>query len=177
MATFIRSIRRSVGVAVAGAVGFMAGPLWMALARREAQHGTVVDLGPHVERFGLYFDEALLAGVEVRAVDRVRLPGSWLVRRAAVNPAGLCLGRVVVLAAELIGSERFESVLFHELVHAVQMRRMGTARFCGSYLAGWRAAGRSYFGIPLEREAFELQGRFQDAEIFRVHDAVDGSRA
>lgn len=135
-------------------------------ARRAARSGTVVELGPLRDPLVPYFGADLLDRVEVRVVERVRTPG------ARIRPAGLCLGRVVVIAADVAASARFESVLFHELVHCVQMRRMGTARFCGAYLGGWWAAGRSYLDIPLEVEAFALQDRFAAGEVFRVGDVV-----
>lgn len=146
--------------------GWAAGPVWMALARRAAASGSIMALGPLRDRLIPYFGAELLDGVTVRVVDRVRTPG------ARVRPAGLCLGRVVVIARDAAGSARFERVLFHELVHGVQMRRMGTARFCGAYLGGWWAVGRSYLDIPLEVEAYALQDRFAAGEVFRVEEAI-----
>lgn len=146
--------------------GWTAGPIWMALARRAAASGSIIELGPLRERLIPYFGAELLDGVTVRVVERVRTPG------ARVRPAGLCLGRVVVIARDVAESARFERVLFHELVHCVQMRRMGAARFCGAYLTGWWAAGRSYLNIPLEAEAFALQDRFATGEVFRVEEVL-----
>ena len=159
------------GQPVARGVGVLAGPVWMWWARRAARAGTIVDLGPLRDRLIPYFGADLLDRVEVRVVERVRTPG------ARIGPAGLCLGRVVVIAREVGASARFERVLFHELVHCVQMRRMGTARFCGAYLAGWWAAGRSYLDIPLEVEAYALQDRFAAGEVFRVEEALGDDRA
>jgi hypothetical protein len=156
----------AVGQGLACAVGILAGPVWMWWARRAARAGTVVDLGPLRGRLALYFETDLLDGVEVRVVERVRTPG------ARIGPAGLCLGRMLVIARDVDASARFERVLFHELVHCVQIRRMGEARFCGAYLAGWWGAGRSYLDIPLEIEAYALQDRFAAGEVFRVEEAI-----
>lgn len=147
-------------------VGVLAGPIWMWWARRAARAGSLVEIDALRARLIPYFGADLLDGVEVRVVERVRTPG------ARIGPAGLCLGRVVVIARDVAASARFEGVLFHELVHCVQMRRMGAARFCGAYLAGWWAAGRSYLDIPLEAEAFALQDRFMAGEVFRVEALV-----
>jgi hypothetical protein len=52
------------------------------------------------------------------------------------------------------------SLIFHELVHVVQYEVLGVAEFMRQYVLGFAAAGFSYDGIPLERMAFDLQGRF-----------------
>lgn len=159
-----------IGRGMARGVGVVAGPAWMWWARRAARAGTAIELGPLRDRMAPYFGLDLLDRVEVRAVDRVRTPGT------RIGPAGLCLGRVVVIARDVGVSTRFERVLFHELVHCAQMRRMGAARFCGAYLAGWWAAGRSYLDIPLEVEAYALQDRFSAGEVFQVEDALGDDR-
>lgn len=147
-------------------IGVQAGPIWMRWARRTTGSQQTIDLDRMHPRLTPYFDADLLDEVEVRIVERVRTPG------ARIKPAGLCLGRIVVIARDVAESDRFETVLFHELVHCVQMQRMGEAGFCGAYLAGWWMAGRSYRDIPLEIEAFALQDRFMAGEVFRVRDAV-----
>lgn len=159
--------RRAILGPLVCAVGFVFGPLWIGLARRGLRHGTVVDIGPLRERLAPYFDADLLGGVEVRVVERITAPGMRM------RPAGLCLRRVVVITRDEAESGRFESVLFQELVHAAQMRHMGTAPFCAAYLGGWWAAGRSYRRIWLEIEAFGLQARFDAGESFSVAEALD----
>jgi hypothetical protein len=155
-----------IGRGIARVVGVLAGPAWMWLARRAARAGSVVEIDALRTRLVPYFGENLVDDVEVRVVERVRTPG------ARIGPAGLCLGPVVVIARDVAASVRFEAVLFHELVHCVQMRRMGAAGFCGAHLAGWWAARRSYLDIPLEAEAFALQDRFAAGEVYRVEDAL-----
>jgi len=65
-------------------------------------------------------------------------------------------------------------LLFHELVHVVQYKLLGVGEFIRRYVTGWAAAGFVYEAIPLERDAFDLQRRFQGAPRrgFPVHDAV-----
>lgn len=162
--------RRAILGPLACAVGFVFGPLWIGLARRGVRSGAVVDIGPLRKRLVPYFGADLLGGVEVRVVERITAPGMRM------RPAGLCLGRVVVIARDEAESVRFGSVLFHELVHAAQMRRTGTARFCAAYLGGWWAGGRSYHRIPLEIKAFRLQARFDAGERFSVAAALDDAR-
>lgn len=51
------------------------------------------------------------------------------------------------------------SLLFHELVHAVQYRHLGVQGFAEAYVKGFLTGG-SYEEIPLEKQAYELEGRF-----------------
>lgn len=157
--------------------GFCVGPAWMRLARRRVRRAAVLDDAAWRARLGPYFGRDLIDAVTVRVVGEVRPPGAALARRVGagvVSPAGLCLGDTVVIRRDVAESPRVLSVLFHELVHVAQMRRMGKARFCGAYLAGWVEAGYSYRAIPLEVEAYALQERFERGEVFVVGEALDG---
>ena len=49
--------------------------------------------------------------------------------------------------------------LFHELVHVVQFRMLGLGTFAAYYVHGFLSGG-GYDGIPLERNAYELDARF-----------------
>ncbi len=52
-------------------------------------------------------------------------------------------------------------MLFHELVHVVQFRLLGTSEFSRLYVRGFLES-RSYYGIPLERCAFDLEQDFDN---------------
>ena len=64
-------------------------------------------------------------------------------------------------------------LLFHELVHAVQYRHLGLEGFAERYVNGFLTGG-SYAGIPLEKQAYELEARFaaKPAEGFSVEQDV-----
>lgn len=64
-------------------------------------------------------------------------------------------------------------LLFHELVHAVQYKHLGLDGFSSRYVRGFLSGG-SYEEIPLEKQAYELEGRFasNSASPFSVEDAV-----
>lgn len=66
-----------------------------------------------------------------------------------------------------------DSLLFHELVHVEQFRQLGVERFAELYVRGFMNGG-GYDGIPLERNAYELQARFDanQLEKFSVKDEV-----
>ena len=63
--------------------------------------------------------------------------------------------------------------LFHELVHVVQYEKLGLAMFAAKYVMGFLTGG-SYDGIPLERNAYELDARFAAApsDAFSVQGEV-----
>ena len=64
------------------------------------------------------------------------------------------------------------SLLFHELVHAVQYRHLGVAGFADLYVRGFLNGG-SYEEIPLEKQAYELEARFaENGEAFSVDEEV-----
>lgn len=52
------------------------------------------------------------------------------------------------------------SLLFHELVHFVQYGLLGRDAFVEQYVLGWIQSAGTYDCIPLERQAFDLEGRY-----------------
>jgi hypothetical protein len=66
-----------------------------------------------------------------------------------------------------------EGLLFHELVHVEQYRQLGIPRFSDLYVRGFLNGG-SYEAIPLEVNAYTLEGRFvaNPARQFSVEDEV-----
>jgi hypothetical protein len=67
-----------------------------------------------------------------------------------------------------------DSLLFHELVHVVQYRRFGLLGFADRYVRGFLSGG-SYEDIPLEKQAYELEGQFLNnrAQPFSVEHDVE----
>jgi len=82
--------------------------------------------------------------------------------------AGITFQDVVVHAEPLT-----PTLLFHELVHAVQYKHLGRQGFAEHYVRGFLARG-SYEEIPLEKQAYELEARFaaDPAAAFSVEDDV-----
>jgi hypothetical protein len=62
-------------------------------------------------------------------------------------------------------------ILFHELVHVVQYEKLGLMEFAAKYVRGFLNGG-SYEAIPLERNAYELDGRFA-AEPLKAFSSAD----
>jgi hypothetical protein len=71
-----------------------------------------------------------------------------------------------------------DGVLFHELVHVEQYRQLGIPRFSELYVHGFLTGG-GYEGIPLERNAYMLGGRYErdPSQHFAVADEVAESIA
>jgi hypothetical protein len=65
------------------------------------------------------------------------------------------------------------SLLFHELVHAVQYKHLGLNGFAKLYVRGFLTGG-SYEEIPLEKQAYGLEDRFSrnPTRPFSVEDDV-----
>ncbi len=63
---------------------------------------------------------------------------------------------------------------FHELVHVVQGQILGVDAVVEEYLRQWAQSGFSYWGIPLEKQAYRLQIKFyrEPKNGFPVVDAV-----
>jgi hypothetical protein len=65
-----------------------------------------------------------------------------------------------------------DTLLFHELVHVVQYAQMESKDFSLRYVEGFLKSG-SYDGIPLEKNAYELEERFScKGPSFSVADEV-----
>jgi hypothetical protein len=74
----------------------------------------------------------------------------------------------------IVSHEEFTpSLLFHELVHAVQYAYLGPKQFSSLYVNGFIKGG-SYEEIPLEKNANELESRFSASKngSFSVSDEV-----
>jgi len=74
----------------------------------------------------------------------------------------------------VVSHEPFSNgLLFHELVHVEQYRQLGIPRFSELYVRGFLNGG-SYEAIPLEINAYTLEGRFESdsRRAFSVGDEV-----
>ena len=74
----------------------------------------------------------------------------------------------------VVSHEPFSNgLLFHELVHVEQYRQLGIPRFSELYVRGFLNGG-TYEAIPLEVNAYTLEGRFErnPAKQFSVADEV-----
>ena len=75
----------------------------------------------------------------------------------------------------IVSHEEFtDALLFHELVHVVQYAQLGVKEFGARYVSGFITGG-GYEGIPLEKNAYELEQRYEanKAHAFLVADEVN----
>lgn len=154
---------------------WLLGPLWIGAMRIRYGRGARA-LSP-AERGAMdgHFSSALLGRVRVAEVEHIEL---WICRglgrraqafatrrggRVAVSPLGLTLDDLVLIVS---GTAAWEPLLFHELVHVAQFGTLGRRRFAARYLLGWWRGGRHVGRIAMERDAYELQARFERGEMF-----------
>ncbi|MGH7589246.1 MAG: DUF2157 domain-containing protein [Gemmatimonadota bacterium] len=136
--------------------------------------------GDTLEALAPHFRADLMEAIRVHRVPRIRAP--WPVGllgrlgRAPINFGhvwGITYLDTIVLATSLVEEDRETECLFHECVHAAQVRQLGPVGFVRRYVEEWAAAGWRYRGIGLEREAYALQRRFEAGEAFLVEAEVE----
>ena len=144
------------------------GARWV--ARRRSRHRPSAGPLPAEARPTLapYFPAPTLDAARVVVVPRIRQPPlGALLRRLGLGGAdfdrvlGITFGDTI-LVVERVRGPALLSTLFHELVHVEQARQLGARAFVRRYVREWIEAGR-YGAIPLEREAYVLQRRYEEA--------------
>jgi hypothetical protein len=113
-----------------------------------------------------WFDPQVLADARFIAVSRVPVPPmeQWGIVRGdqlLSDPAGITFANTFFVRDGACTA----SLFFHELVHVVQWRVLGEARFLLLY--GLLLAERGYREHPLERMAFDLQACFDAGDTPR----------
>jgi hypothetical protein len=108
-----------------------------------------------------FFPMEILSGVRVAQGRASEPPFYSLLRALGIrnappfsDMAGITFEDVVVHVEPLT-----TSLLFHELVHAVQYKHLGLNGFAKRYVRGFLTGG-SYEEIPLEKQAYGLEDRF-----------------
>ncbi len=118
----------------------------------------------------------LLAHVRIVAVDEVPQPPleRWGLAGEALlvsDAAGITLDQMIFVKS---GLQRDESLVFHELVHAVQWRTLGVNRFLALY--GLLLLEHGYVDHPLEAMAYHLQAIFDEGSPLPNVEAVVARR-
>jgi len=193
------SFRRRAVARLLGWLAWLAAPVVVAVLIRK-HPGRRIELSESDRAvLARFFSRDLLDSLVLICVDGIQ-PPRWPNSRAArllgfsdrsilSSVAGITLGRVVLIdvasgphnrsnhsaSPELQDRQAFRSLVFHELVHVAQYRRLGMRGFFMWYVRGWTLAGYDYFAIPLEQQAYGLQGRFieRPGENFSVEEEVD----
>lgn len=131
-----------------------------------------------------FFADGVLEGVRIRRIPEITNPEFFSFFDETGRPPPIDFRRaramalndtvIVVESRAVPGTDDWLELLFHELVHVVQFAVLGEERYFEEYVRGWAAAGESYRGIPLEKQAYSLAARFDaDPDIrFPVVDEV-----
>jgi hypothetical protein len=124
----------------------------------------------------LFFTREVLDNVRVLEGERVQNPEFYPMLRGwgfrnLPDQSGM---GAITFCDVVVSHEPFSArFLFHELVHVEQYRQLGIPRFSELYVRGFLNGG-SYEAIPLEMNAYTLEGRFETncALQFSVADEV-----
>jgi hypothetical protein len=124
-----------------------------------------------------YYNERILASAKAVVVAKVPVPPLSAMGLAGLGAfermemGGITFFDTYFVRIDLAG---VESLHFHELVHVVQWRSLGSEKFLACYADGLERLG--YLRSPLELMAFRLQRRFErEAEPFSVEAACQES--
>jgi hypothetical protein len=155
---------------------------WL-LNLRQEYRGVSRPLSPdEVSALRGYLKPDLLNATRVVEADRIpnppffpRLPElgvplTWDFSREA----GLSVVDTVVLVRSRIPEGRWLSALFHECVHLQQFQVLGVTRMVARYVNGLFDNGFDYNKLPMERQAHDLQLRFDSClRAFSVEREVE----
>lgn len=124
-----------------------------------------------------FFNPELLAKAWIQRVPIVPNPDFYQALIAAGQPIpldfsarmeALTLVDCILIADSKIGVGPIPpGLLFHELVHVVQYDVLGVEEFMHRYVRGWAGNGENYDRIPIEVQAYHLQGRYEAAADHR----------
>lgn len=156
------------------------GSSWV-LSQRDAFRPASVQLSDDERaQYSAYFAAETLAAVQYAVVDRIENPGFYddLAARGVEIPLdftemqGIAFVDTVAISRRGLREQDRARLLFHECVHVAQYRHLGVAEFMSQYVLGWANNGFDYFAIPLERQAYELDRRFSQGEVFSAEQII-----
>lgn len=135
-------------------------------------------------QLGIHFDAYALEMARFKRVSTIENPEflEAIKKRGLPVPYDFSRNRGICFQDTILTSDTFQppqgkrlGLLFHQLVHVVQYQILGVDRFLERYLGGWLDGGFEYFDIPLERQAYELQRRFESSsqQLFSVRHVVE----
>jgi hypothetical protein len=148
------------------------GRRWAAQMHAELWPKGLVLAEPLIRLFSPFFGTNTLRRIRVVNLKEIPNPPfySLLSTRGIPFPidftqmAGITFIDTVIISETKaqLSEDSLRSLLFHEAVHVVQYEQLGLDRFMNNYVMGWAENGFDYSAIPLERQAYELQSRFDE---------------
>ena len=131
-------------------------PRWIQ-EQRSAHRPDAADLAP-------FFQPGTLDRVRLKRVPAIQDPAFFSELEFAPldfkQMAGITYDDTVLISEAHSSWPPSPSLAFHELVHVVQYGVLGVEKFATEYVMGWAQNGMDYFKIPLEVQAYDLQGQF-----------------
>lgn len=127
-----------------------------------------------------YFEAELLDAIRLKEVSQIEKPPFYEGLRSQLsfvgmritfdftNATGITFDNCVLLNQSPLTMD----LLFHELVHAEQYRRLGVSRFAAAYVRGFAECGFVHQDIPLEMIAIALTDRYLASEKFGVSEQI-----
>jgi hypothetical protein len=162
------------------------GEKWI-LEQRALHRSVAKPLPPDQQsNFEPFFTKAILDSARFAPVEQIPNPGFYSNLQAMGQPMPMDFSPMhgITFIDTVLLSRRFEGnwspgLYFHELVHVVQYSILGSAKFIQRYIRGWAENGFQYPMIPLERDAYELQRRFEarPSQAFSVERMVSARLA
>jgi hypothetical protein len=128
-----------------------------------------------------FYARATLERARFRLVERIDNPPFYNELSAAApsielidfeQMAGITFDDTVLIRGSSNSEIDATSLIFHELVHVAQYERLGVPGFARRYVRGWAENNMQYGAIPLERDAYVLQARFERRDRFVVEAMV-----
>lgn len=158
------------------------GRKWI-IDQREFHYPHSIPLGgTEIEILKMFYRESTIERTRIRHVTKIENPSFYTdLERSGISVplyfsqmAGITFIDTILLSDLYAHVQQRISILFHELVHVVQYGWLGVSEFTSQYVQGWAQNGFVYSEIPLEREARELQKRFDNAprNAFSVEEVV-----
>ncbi len=159
------------------------GETWI-LEQRELHRPGAIPLSQHLRStFEQFFSGDILDSAVFKTVPVIKNPGFYRELEAVgqsipldfTEMQGITFVDTILLSERYLGEHGLSPALrFHELVHVTQYHILGVAEFILRYVHGWAENGYEYHANPLERDAYELQDRFElgPKDSFSVHEEV-----
>jgi len=155
---------------------------WLLNLRQEYRPASRLLLPGELSGLSGYFAPDLLAKVRVASVETISnppffsnlpqlgLPTPW---DFSADP-GLAAVDTIIFSKPLMPEGRGLSILFRECVHLQQFQALGVSKFVNCYVQGLFKNGFDYAGLPMERQARDLQLRFDAGlKMFSVEREVE----
>ncbi len=116
-----------------------------------------------------FFQDATLERARIRRVPVIKNPPFYKEFEEAGRSipldfsvwAAITFGDVILVSDDQVPWPPSHSVVFHEMVHLVQYDELGVFEFARRYVTPFVQSRFNYMAIPLESDAFDLQGKFE----------------